>query len=52
MMADDLPPPLTPEQAEALKRQRRGRNWAMLIALLALSALFYAISIVKLAHPG
>jgi hypothetical protein len=29
-------------------RRRRVRNWAMLIVLLALSALFYAITIVKM----
>jgi hypothetical protein len=29
-------------------RRRRVRNWAMLVVLLALSALFYAITIVKI----
>ena len=29
-------------------RRRRGRNWAMLVVLLALCALFYAITIVKM----
>jgi len=29
-------------------RRRRARNWAMLIVLLALSALFFAITIVKM----
>jgi hypothetical protein len=29
-------------------RRRRVRNWAMLVVLVALSALFYAISIVKM----
>jgi hypothetical protein len=29
-------------------RRRRARNWAILIVLLALSVLFYAISIVKM----
>jgi hypothetical protein len=33
---------------EERNRRRRARNWAMLIVLLALSALFYAITIVKL----
>jgi hypothetical protein len=33
-------------------RRRRTRNWAILIVLLALSALFYAISIVKMTHSG
>jgi len=30
--------------------RRRGRNWAIFIILLGLCALFYAITIVKLAH--
>jgi hypothetical protein len=29
-------------------RRRRVRNWAMLVVLLALSALFYAITLVKM----
>ncbi len=29
-------------------RRRRVRNWAMLVVLVALSALFYAITIVKM----
>jgi len=33
-------------------RRRRARNWAVLIVLLALSALFYAITIVKMTHQG
>jgi hypothetical protein len=31
-------------------RRRRGRSWAILIVLLGLCALFYAITIVKMAH--
>jgi len=31
-------------------RRRRARNWAILIVLLALSALFYAITIVKMTN--
>jgi hypothetical protein len=30
------------------QRRRRVRNWAILVVLLALSALFYAITIVKM----
>lgn len=41
---------LTRADSERLARRRRGRNWAMLIALLALCALFYAITLVKLSH--
>jgi hypothetical protein len=33
-------------------RRRRARNWAILIVLLALSVLFYAITIVKMTHSG
>jgi hypothetical protein len=50
-MNEPPPKPLTPEESAALARRRRGRNIAMLIALLALSALFYAIAIVKLGSP-
>ena len=33
-----------------ITRRRRGRSWAILIVLLGLAALFYAITIVKMAH--
>ena len=36
-----------PEAAE-IARRRRVRNWAMLVVLLALAALFYAITMVKM----
>jgi len=52
MMADSLPP-LSREESKELGKRRRGRNIAMLIALVAVSALFYAISMVKMsAHIG
>lgn len=35
-----------------LARRRRARNWAMLIVLLGLSALFYAITLAKLTGHG
>ena len=35
-----------------LERRRRARNWAMLAVLLGLAALFYAITLVKLAKGG
>jgi hypothetical protein len=41
---------LTRSDSERLARRRRGRNWAMLVALVALVVLFYAITVVKLAH--
>lgn len=36
--------PMDPDEA----RRRRIRNWAILVVLLALCALFYAITIVKM----
>lgn len=49
----DLPPPeldhLSRAESDALAKRRRGRNIALLIALLSLSMLFYAIAVVKLA---
>jgi hypothetical protein len=44
----DEPPRPTPTEADALRRRRRGRNWAIMLALFALAALFYAITIVKM----
>jgi len=41
-------PPLSRADSALLAKKRRGRNIAMLVALLAISALFYAIAIVKL----
>jgi hypothetical protein len=34
-----------------INRRRRGRSWAILLVLLGLCALFYAITVVKMAHP-
>jgi hypothetical protein len=45
-----MPDHLTREASERLARRRRGRNWAMLVALVALCVLFYAITVVKMAH--
>jgi hypothetical protein len=42
---------LSREESDTLAKRRRGRNIAMLIALLALSALFYLITLVKLHSP-
>ena len=41
-------PPLTRAQSDQIARKRRGRNIALLVALLAIAGLFYAIAIVKL----
>jgi hypothetical protein len=42
------PPRPTLTEADELRRRRRGRNWAMILVLLGLCALFYAITIVKM----
>ena len=39
-----------PDIKAQIERRRRGRSVAMLIVLLALAALFFAITIVKMAH--
>lgn len=40
--------PLSREESLLLAKRRRGKNIAMLIALVLICVLFYAISIVKL----
>jgi hypothetical protein len=50
-MSDENPAPMSGEELAALQKRRRGRNIAMLIALLALAILFYAIAMVKLKRP-
>jgi hypothetical protein len=47
MMVDE-PPSAT--RVTEVNRRRRGRSWAILLVLLGLCALFYAITIVKMAH--
>ena len=42
------PPPMTDAEATEFRRRRKGRNLAMLLVLIGLSALFFAITIVKL----
>jgi hypothetical protein len=41
-------PPLSRADSDRLARKRRGRNIAMLVALVVIAVLFYAIAIVKL----
>jgi hypothetical protein len=48
-MIEQTRAPATNSSADAARR-RRGRSWAILIVLFALCALFYAITIVKMAH--
>ncbi len=43
--------PVPPEQAAAFIASRKGRNLAMLIALLVFAGLFYAIAMVKMVQP-
>ncbi len=40
---------MTPEELDALKRARRGRNVALALVLLAFVILFYAIGWVRIA---
>jgi hypothetical protein len=49
MMVQEAPAPVTVRDGEAVRR-RRGRSWALLIALFGICLLFYAITIVKMAH--
>jgi hypothetical protein len=48
-MVRERPVPVTEPSADVARR-RRGRSWAILIALFGLCLLFYAITIVKMAH--
>lgn len=48
-MVSKSQPEITPLRDEAARR-RRGRNWAIMIVLLGLCGLFYAVTIVKMAH--
>ena len=41
---------MTDAEAVEFRRRQKGRNIAMLAVLLALSALFFAITIVKMTH--
>ena len=41
---------MTPDELEALKRARRGRNVALGLLLLGVIVLFYAITLVKFGH--
>lgn len=47
-MAD--PPRMSDAEAAAFRRRQKGRNIAMLAALVALATLFFAITIVKMSH--
>ncbi|MDJ0389407.1 hypothetical protein QMO56_14910 [Roseomonas sp. E05] len=48
MSGNDTPGGMTEAEKKAFIRRRRGRNWALLIALLALVALFYFIAMARM----
>jgi hypothetical protein len=47
-MAD--PPRMTEAEAAEFRRRQKGRNIAILAVLIALSVLFFAVTIVKMIH--
>jgi hypothetical protein len=47
---DEFPPRPGPLEAAEVHRRQRGRNVAVMVVLAALVVLFFAITIVKLAH--
>jgi hypothetical protein len=49
-MTDRRSPSGSEPMAE-ISRRRRGRSLAILLVLFGLCALFYAITLVKMAHP-
>ncbi len=46
----ELLTPLSRSESAKVARRRRGRNWALLAALVALVGLFYAITLVKISQ--
>jgi uncharacterized protein involved in exopolysaccharide biosynthesis len=44
------PPRRAADQLTQISRRRRGRSLAILLVLVGLALLFYAITIVKMAH--
>lgn len=45
-----LPDHLGKAESDEIERRRKPRNWAVLIVLAGLAALFYAITVVKMGH--
>ena len=45
---DEFPPRPTAQETIEIRRRQRVRNWAMLLALCLLAALFYAVAMVKM----
>ena len=48
----EFPLQMQSDEAREFRRRRRGRNIAILVALIAICILFYAIAMVKLAEVG
>ncbi|MBP2226988.1 hypothetical protein J2847_000255 [Azospirillum agricola] len=48
VMERDIPEQAVKRQADERARRLRGRNYAVLAALLALAVLFYAITVVRM----
>ncbi len=42
---------LTRRESDVVARRRRGRNIALLLALIGVVVLFYAVTIAKMGHP-
>ena len=49
---DEHPPPLSADEATALRRRQRVKNWVLLLVLIGLALQFYAIAIVKMRLPA
>ena len=47
----ELPDKIGRDESAEIGRRRKLRNWGLLLALVAFSGLFYAVTIVKLMNP-
>ena len=47
----ELPDKIGRDESAEIGRRRKLRNWGLLLALVAFSCLFYAVTIVKLMNP-
>ena len=48
-MEEEFPPRMRPEDAREFTRRRRGRNIALLVALIVLCLILYGLAMVKVA---
>ncbi|WP_160000320.1 hypothetical protein [Roseomonas sp. 18066] len=46
------PAGMTDDEKKAFARRRRGRNWAVMLALLALVGLFYFVAMARMSVSG